>query len=373
MFSLPPEHRDLRDDVQEFARRYDRASDETPDFHQRIHDFAEEGLYNRLFPPEYGGELEGDYDVLALSLIREALAYYGTYLDNAFISQGLGGYPIYRFGSEDQKQRYLPGIAAGELLPAFAITEPEAGSDVASLQARAERRDDRYVINGEKKFISYAQSADLLIVFAKTDPEAGSKGISAFIVDGDSPGIDRSPHRVIAEHEMANLTFRDVEVPVENRLGEEGEGMSVALGNLEIFRTTVGGAAVGMARAALDASVERLNQRTQFDKPLKEFQGLQFKIADMATRTRAARLMVYSAAAAKNEQGEARRETSMAKLFATERAFEVINEAVQIFGGDGVSKGSRVEELYREIRPLLIYEGTSEIQRVIIGRELLWE
>lgn len=371
MFSLSEPYRSLKNRVEKFAQSYDESLDETPPLHDRLNDFADEGLYNWLFPPEYGGSLEVEYDVLALSIIREVLSYYGTNLDNAFISQALGGYPIYQFGNDDQKQQYLPLIASGELLPAFAITEPEAGSDVASIKSRAIKKDDRYILNGEKKFISYALKADLFIVFAKTQPDEGSKGISAFVVPAHKEGIEREGHDVITEHEMANLTFKDVEVPMENRIGEEGDGMSIALRNLEIFRTTVGAAAVGMAQAALDVSVNRVKQRSQFGKTLSKFQGIQFKIADMATKVRSSRLMVYSAAAAKNNQTEARTETSMAKLHATERASEVIDEAVQIFGGDGVSKGFRVEELYREIRPLLIYEGTSEIQKLIISREFL--
>jgi len=307
----------------------------------------------------------------ALCLLREILAWHSGLADLAFVMQGLGSFPLALAGSKELKARWLPRVARGEAIAALGITEPGAGSDLGAIALSARRDGDDYVLDGDKTFISNAPLADLVCVFARTAP-GGIKGLSAFAVPGDQPGLDREGRiETIAAHPIGSLAFRQVRIPAAWRLGEEGEGASIALATLARFRPTVGASAVGMARRALDEAIRRSKERRQFGKALAEQQGIQTKIADGATDLEAARLLVARAAVALDAGERAVRESSMAKLFATEAAGRIADEAVQIFGGLGVTRGSTVERIYREVRALRIYEGTSEIQRTIIAREVL--
>jgi alkylation response protein AidB-like acyl-CoA dehydrogenase len=331
-----------------------------------------EGLFPLLVPAAHGGRLEGPFRSMTLCLVREALARTCPPAEELFAIQGLGSYPILLAGTEAQKAALLPGLARGEQVPAFALTEPEAGSDAAALRTRAERDGDGWRLTGVKRFISNAPAADLYVVFATTAPERGSKGISAFVVPRDAPGLSGAPMHTLAPHAIGELTFDGCRVPAAGLLGREHEGWAIAMGTLDVFRASVGAQAVGLAQAALDLALGFARARTQFGQPLASFQLVQAKLADMATELRAARLLVYSAARLK-DTGAARvtLESSMAKLFATEMAHRVVDQAVQIHGGVGVLRGSPIERLYREARAPRIYEGTSEIQRLIIARQLL--
>jgi alkylation response protein AidB-like acyl-CoA dehydrogenase len=333
---------------------------------------GQEGLFPLLVPTAYGGALDGPFRSMTLCLIREELARTCLQAEELFAIQGLGSYPILLAGTDAQKARYLPALARGDQVPAFALTEPDAGSDAAALQTRAERDGDGWRLTGFKRFISNAPAADVYVVFAKTAPDRGTKGISAFIVPGGTPGLSGTPMRTLAPHVIGELAFDGCRLPADSLLGGEGEGWRVAMGTLDVFRASVGAQAVGLARAALDLALAHARGRVQFGQPLARFQLVQAKLADMATELRAARLLVYSAARLK-DAGAARvtLESSMAKLYATEMASRVIDQAVQIHGGAGVLRGTPIERLYREARAPRIYEGTSEIQRLIIARQLL--
>lgn len=308
----------------------------------------------------------------SVCLVREALSYASPLADLAFVMQGLGTYPVALAGDLPLKQSVLSQASRGELIAAFALTEPEAGSDVASLKARARLEKDHYVLSGEKVFISNAPFADGFTVFASTNPEAGAKGISAFWVPFESRGLSIEWMELISPHPIGRVFLRDVVVPKSARLGAEGEGLKIALKTLDFFRSSVGAAANGMARRALDEAINYAQRRFQFGKPLSEQQSIQMKIARMATELDAARLLVYRAAY-KKDRGVERipREAAMAKLFATETASRVIDEAVQIHGGLGLVKNSIPERLYRDIRALRIYEGTSEVLQLVIARDIL--
>jgi acyl-CoA dehydrogenase len=333
---------------------------------------GKEGLFPLLVPLAYGGALDGPFRSMTLCLIREELARTCLQAEELFAIQGLGSFPILLAGTEAQKAAYLPPLARGDQVPAFALTEPDAGSDAAALSTRAERDGDGWRLTGVKRFISNAPVADLYVVFAKTAPERGTKGISAFLVPGGTPGLSGTPMRTLAPHVIGELAFDGCRLRDSSLLGGEGEGWRVAMGTLDVFRASVGAQAVGLARAALDLALAHARGRVQFGQPLAQFQLVQAKLADMATELRAARLLVYSAARLK-DAGTARvtMESSMAKLYATEMAARVIDQAVQIHGGLGVLRGSPIERLYREARAPRIYEGTSEIQRLIIARQLL--
>ena len=333
---------------------------------------GKEGLFPLLVPTAYGGGLDGPFRSMTLCLIREELARTCPAAEELFAIQGLGSYPILLAGTEAQKAAFLPPLARGEQVPAFALTEPEAGSDAGALATRAERDGTGWRLTGVKRFISNAPAADLYVVFARSAPERGAKGISAFIVPGDAPGLSGTPMHTLAPHVIGELTFDGCRVPAASLLGAEHEGWRVAMGTLDVFRASVGAQAVGLAQAALDLALGHARSRVQFGQPLAQFQLVQAKLADMATELRAARLLVYSAARLK-DAGAARvtLESSMAKLFATEMAHRVIDQAVQIHGGLGVLRGAPIERLYREARAPRIYEGTSEIQRLIIARQLL--
>ena len=318
---------------------------------------------------------QGDvlFDVRSLCVIRETLARFSGLADFAFAMQGLGSGPISLFGTEMQKRQFLPGAASGQTLPAFALSEPEAGSDVASITTTARTDGTDYLIDGCKTWISNGGIADHYVVFARTGEESGTRGLSAFIVPVDSPGLSITERiETIAPHPLATLEFDSVRVPTELRVGAPGEGFKVAMATLDIFRSTVGAAALGLARRALSEAVRFVGERKIGDRVLASYQMTQARIADMATGVDAAALLVYRAAWTK-DSGAPRisREASMAKLFATEEAQRVIDSAVQLHGGQGVRTGRKVEELYRDIRAMRVYEGASEIQKLIIARQTL--
>jgi acyl-CoA dehydrogenase len=318
----------------------------------------------------YGGKLDA-IDTRAICLIRETLARHAGLADFAFAMQGLGSGAITLFGSERQKRDWLPRVASGEAIAAFALSEPDAGSDVAALQCAATADGDGYLLNGEKTWISNGGIADFYVVFARTG-EAGARGISAFIVAADTPGLEIAERiDVIAPHPLARLRFADCRVPASGRIGEAGQGFKVAMATLDVFRTSVAAAALGFARRALDEALERAASRRMFGKTLADFQLTQAKLAQMATGVDAAALLTYRAAWQRDQGRRVTKEAAMAKLTATETAQQVIDAALQLFGGLGVVSGQPVEVLYREIRALRIYEGASEVQQLIIARELL--
>ncbi|HEV2130475.1 MAG TPA: acyl-CoA dehydrogenase family protein [Longimicrobiaceae bacterium] len=332
---------------------------------------GQEGWLRYVVPAPYGGALER-LDVRSLCLIRETLARHLGLADFAFAMQGLGSGPISLFGSEALKRRYLPPVAAGEKVAAFALSEPEAGSDVAAMRTTARRDGDGYLIEGRKTWISNAGIANHYVVFCRF-PEGGEKSFAAFVVDADNPGLRVTERiEVIAPHPLGTLEFESCRVPAEALVGEAGAGLKVALGTLDVFRSTVGAAALGFARRALDEAVRWTTERQAFGKPLSDFQLTQARLAEMALAVDASALLVYRAAWTKDAGAErVTREAAMAKLHATEAAQRVIDDAVQLFGGRGVVSGETVEQLYREIRALRIYEGTSEIQKLVIAGQLL--
>jgi acyl-CoA dehydrogenase len=339
----------------------------------RVKAMGEAGFLKAVVPAEYGG-IHPRLDVRTLCLAREILAFRDGLADFAFAMQGLGTGSISLFGSADLKAHYLPPVRDGRAIAAFALSEPEAGSDVAALAATAKPDGPSHVrIDGSKTWISNGGIADHYVVFARSGEGAGAKGLSAFVVDADTPGLSVSERiEVIAPHPLATLRFDGVRVPLGNRLGQPGEGFKVAMATLDVFRSTVGAAALGFARRALHETIERAASRKLFGAPLSELQMTQAAIADSASEVDASALLVYRAAWTK-DRGAARvtREAAMAKLFATEAAQRVIDRAVQLHGGFGITKGVKVEELYREIRALRIYEGATEVQKVVIARELL--
>ncbi len=311
----------------------------------------------------------GKFDVRTLALSRETLARHDGLADFSFAMQGLGTGPISLFGSRDQKQAYLPPVARGEKIAAFALSEPQAGSDVAAIATTARRDGSGWILEGSKTWISNGGLADHYVVFARSEQAKGAKGLSAFIVDADTPGLEiASRIQVIAPHPLATLSFNACRVPESALLGAPGEGFKIAMATLDVFRTTVGAAALGLARRALDEAVKRARERQVFGKPLAEHQLTQARIAEMALEVDAAALLVYRAAWTRDVLGRRiTRESAMAKLYATEAAQRVIDAAVQLHGGTGVVSGMPVETLYREIRALRIYEGTSEIQKLVIS------
>jgi len=311
-------------------------------------------------------------DVRTLSLARERLAYRSALGDFAFAMQGLGSGAITLFGSPALRRRYLDEVAAGRTIAAFALSEREAGSDVAALRTTARREGDRYVLSGEKTWISNAGIADVYVVFARTGTD-GAKGLSAFVVDAATEGFAVSGRiETISPHPLGTLAFDDCTIPADRRLGEEGDGFRIAMATLDVFRTTVGAAALGFARRAYDEARAHATSRQLFGAPLAALQLTQAAIADMALDVDAAALLVYRAAWRKDSGAErVTREAAMAKLFATEAAARIADRAVQLFGGRGVTRGEVVERIYRDVRALRIYEGASEIQRLVIARSSL--
>jgi acyl-CoA dehydrogenase len=315
----------------------------------------------------------GRLDVRTLCLTRETLARRSGLADFVFAMQGLGSGPISLFGTDDQKARWLPGVAAGETIAAFALSEPDAGSDVAALSTSARRDGDGWVLDGTKTFISNGGLADRYTVFARTGEGIGAKGISAFVVDADTAGfeiVERIP--LMAAHPLATIRFNNCRIDGDRILGAPGQGFRIAMATLDVFRSTVAAAALGFSRRAFDEAASRAASRKLFGAPMSDLQLVQASLADMALKIDASALLIYRAAWLK-DQGAPRvtREAAMAKLYATDEAQAVIDHAVQLFGGLGVVSGHPVERLYREIRALRIYEGASEVQKIVIARQVL--
>ena len=336
-----------------------------------IRALADEGLLPRLFPRRAGGTREGDVSAVDLCTVREALARESTLAENAVAIQTLGAYPIVLAGSDEQAARYAGPVARGEAVAAFALTEPGAGTDAGALALRAEPDGKGYRLTGTKVFISNAPDADVYTVFARTTPGAGTKGITAFIVNGDAKGLHGTALHLMSAHPIGRLELDGVLVSEQQVLGEIDRGFKLGMRTLDLFRPSVGASAIGMAQAALDAAIAYASNRQAFGRPIKEFQAVSHQLAEMATRLEAARGLVYAAAEA-YDLGDPRvaRRSAMAKLFATETAQQVIDVAIQIHGAVALEQGHLLEHLYREVRAPRIYEGTSEIQREIIARDL---
>lgn len=333
---------------------------------QLVHDLGKAGFLE--------GTAGEHIDVRSLCLIRETLARHDGLADFAFAMQGLGTGAISLFGSNEQKQ-WLDKTRRGEAISAFALSEPRSGSDVAQLDTTAQRDGDGYRLNGEKTWISNGGIADIYTVFARTGEGPGAKGLSAFLVPADTPGLEVLERlETVAPHPLARLGFNDMFLPQSALIGQAGQGFRIAMAVLDVFRSTVGAAALGFARRALDESLSRSRSRELFGASLSDLQMVQGHLADMALNVDAAALLVYRAAWTKDQGAErVTREAAMAKLFATDKAQQVIDQAVQLHGGDGVRKGHIIESLYREIRALRIYEGASDVQKVVIARSLLSE
>lgn len=373
---LEDHHRTLAKDLRAWAEEHVRPMEhevhgktDVDDICIRLVRMLGKGGWLKLtVPAAYGGAHE-DLDVRSIALGREILGYYLGLADFSFVMQGLGTGAISLFGSDELKQEYLPRVASGERIAALAMSEPQGGSDVAALETTADRDGNHFVINGTKTWISNGGIADHYVVIARTGEAPGAKGLSAFVVDADNPGFS-VPERidVMAPHPLGRLSFDNCRVPASHLLGNPGEGFKIAMSNLDIFRTTVGAAALGMARRALDEAVGYAQTRKAFGQVIGDFQLIQAKIAEMAVKIDAMALLIYRSGWTKDvNKVRVTRESSMAKLYATDAAQEVVDEAVQIFGGLGVAVGQKVEELYREIRALRIYEGTSEVQKLVIA------
>jgi acyl-CoA dehydrogenase len=330
---------------------------------------ADAGLFRLLIPEELGGR---GVKSMPICLVREQLAGVYCPADVTFAMQGLGSYPIVLAGDEAQKARFLPKLGSGEILSTYALTEPEAGSDVSSITSHARETAGGFILNGLKRFISNGNAADIAVTFAKTPIPGNPKALSAFVVEKRMEGFRVHKRlKTIAPHDLVELEFENCFVPRENLLGSVGDGMKIALKTLDRFRVSVGAAALGIAQSAFDAALDYANKRVQFGRPIAGFQGIQFKLADMATELDATRGLVYRAALVQDAKGEnITRAASMAKMYATEAAFRIVDQSLQIHGGLGVIAGSTVERLYREIRALRIYEGTTEIQKLIIAKSL---
>ena len=370
-------HRDFAERLRAWTAEHADAlashtADVDADCRRLVARLAEGGWLRYAVPAPYGAL--DRLEVRTLCLARETLAYANGLADFAFAMQGLGSGPISLFGSDEQKRRWLPSVARGEAIAAFALSEPDAGSDVGAMTTTARRDGGGYVIDGRKTWISNAGIADRYVVFARF-PEAGERGFAAFVVEAGNPGLRVTERlHVVAPHPLGTVEFDGCRVDAEALIGEAGGGMKVALGTLDVFRSTVGAAALGMARRALDEAVRWAGERRVFGQALAEHQLTRAALAEMALDVDAAALLVYRAAWTR-DQGAARvtREAAMAKLYATEAAQRVIDRAVQLLGARGVQHGHVVESLYREVRALRIYEGTSEVQKLVIAGQLLAE
>ncbi len=373
---LTEEQEQIRDMAREFAQNVllpgAAARDRAHAFpREELTQMGELGFLGMLVPEAHGGSETG---VVAYALaLEEIAAADGACSTIMSVHSSVGCVPILKYGTDEQKARFLPKMAAGEWIGGFALTEPHTGSDASALKTRARRDGDHYVIDGAKQFITSGQNGKVVIAFAVTDPEAGKKGISAFIVPTDTPGYEV----VTVEHKLGQhssdtcaLAFTNMRVPVENRLGEEGEGYKIALANLEGGRIGIASQAVGMARGAYEGALAYAKERITFGKPIIEHQAVAFKLADMATQVDAARLMVLRAAALREAGKPCLTEASMAKLFASEMAEKVCSAAIQLHGGYGYLADYPVERIYRDVRVCQIYEGTSEVQRMVIARGL---
>jgi acyl-CoA dehydrogenase len=362
-------HRALRPKVRTWIQKLPAIDDSD-------HRQACRGLVKRLAE---GGFLDyavpgpGDsIDVRSLCVIRETLSHHHGLADFAFALQGLGSAPITLSGSDELKKRYLPPTREGRFIAAFALSEPGAGSDVSAIATTAKRDGSHFVLDGVKTWISNGGLASYYVVFARTEAGSGTKGLSAFVLDSDTPGFRvEGEIEVVAPHPLARISFERCRVPQSHLVGEAGQGFEIAMATLDIFRASVAAAALGFARRALQEALARVESREQFGQKLGDFQITQAKLAEMATLVDASALLVYRAAWMKDRGAErVAKESSMAKLYATEAAQQVVDEAVQLFGAEGLVRGSVPERLYREVRALRIYEGTSEIQKLILAREL---
>jgi acyl-CoA dehydrogenase len=372
-------HQAVLDETLEWLSREPAIDDlEEGDHNLRSVQFAasagRQGLLRHLVPP-VARTAERDLDVRAISLVREALAYRSGLADSAIVSQGLCAVPIWQFGTQRQKEAYLPRLRDGTLLGALAISEPDGGSDVAATKTTATREGDCFVLNGDKTWTSNAGVAGFYLVIARTGEAPGAKGLSAFLVDARTAGLTVGKPIVVTEpHPMASIQLIGCKVSSDQLLGSAGEGFRIVMSTLDVFRSTVGAAALGLARRAYDEAVHRVRRRTLFGQLMSEMQTVQMKIAEMYVDLEAATTVVYRAAWARDHAAPGQRttaEASLAKLFATEASFRIIDSAVQLFGGAGVTRGNIIERLYREIRPMRIYEGASEVQKLILGRHAL--
>jgi alkylation response protein AidB-like acyl-CoA dehydrogenase len=376
-FALTDEQRMIRDLARKMARERILPHAADVDERERYPEEAmaavvEAGLFGIWVPEAYGGS---DLGCLALALVCEEIAWACAASGTQYLDQALGGLPILLAGTEEQKKKYLPPLATGELLSAYALSEPEAGSDAAGLRTTAVRRGDHYVLNGAKQWCTNGDHAGVLCVFATVDPSRRARGVTAFLIEPDMPGFSvgkKEKKMGIRGSPTVALHFNDCRVPVGQRLGEEGEGFRIAMETLDVTRPATGSLAVGIGQAALDAAVGYAKERRQFGKPIGEFQGIQFMLADMAMHVHAARLMVHHAARQVDAgiRGNTY-EASMAKCWAGDAAMKVATDAVQVFGGYGYTREFPVERFMRDAKIMQIYEGTNQIQRVVIARELL--
>lgn len=372
-----PRHRDLATRLSTWAadavHEGDHADDVDDACRKLVRDLGQAGWLRHAVPAAYGGVNE-TIQARDLCLIRDTLARKDGLADFAFAMQGLGTGPISLFGSEDLKRNYLPDVAAGKKIAAFAMTESQAGSDAAAIITTAERDGDSYILNGHKAYISNGGIADHYVVLARTGEAPGARGLSAFVVDFEgTPGFSISErYKVIAPHPLGRLRFDGARVPASQMIGKPGEGFKIVMATLDLFRPSVGAAALGFARRALDESLQRARTREMFGATLGDLQLTQARLADMAVDVDAAALLIYRAAWTR-DSGAARttREAAMAKLYATEAAQRVVDGAVQLFGGQGVIAPNVVERLYREVRALRIYEGASEVQKLVIARQIM--
>ncbi len=377
LYYLTDDQRAIRDLARAIAR--ERIAplaahvDETGEYpHEQLKLLGQQGLMGLRIPEAYGGSAAGS---LAFCLAAEEVAWACASTSTIFIVQNLGGYPIIFAGNEEQKRRYLPRLATGEITAAFSLSESSSGSDAAAMQCRAVLRGDRYVVNGSKMWVTNGSHAGVITVFVTTDPSKGAKGVTALLVEPGMKGfsVGKSERKLgIHGSPTVALHFSDCDVPVEKRLGEEGEGFKVAMRTLEQSRPTIGAQAVGIAQAALDAAVGYAKERRAFDQPIAAFQGIQFMLADMAMAVHASRLVVHHAAALldRGVSGTAL-EASAAKCFASDTAMKVATDAVQIFGGYGYTREFPVERFMRDAKITQIYEGTNQIQRMVIAQQLL--
>lgn len=376
-FVLTQDQQDIRAMVREFAQKEiaPRAAqiDEEDRFpRELVRKMGELGLLGIPIPEEWGGV---GADFLSYMLAIEEISYASATLGVILaVHTSLGTLPILKFGTDEQKQLYLAKMAAGKLLGAFALTEPNAGSDASRIATKAVKQGDHYILNGSKMFITNGGEADLYITFAVTDPSKGADGISAFIVEKDTPGLTvgkKEKKMGLNGSPTTSLVFEDAKVPASQLLGLEGNGYKSAMSNLDGGRIGIAAQALGIARAAFDAALSYTKQREQFGKPVAEFQGVQFMLADMATRIEAARLLVYRAASLREQEIPCGKEASMAKMFATDTAMSVTTDAVQLHGGYGYIKEYPAERFMRDAKVTQIYEGTNQIQRIVIAKHLL--
>ena len=373
-FTFTPQQIELRRNVRNFIEKeiapIADELDATYDYHvQGAERIKKSGFWAYILPEKYGGK---GISSVNLCILREEFSKVCTFADEVFIMQGLGSYPIVLFGTDGQKAKYLPPLLDGSKMINFCLSEAKAGSDVAGIQSTARLEGNSYILNGRKCWVSKPGYTDLSTLFAKTDPGAGHRGLSAFIVDREESHYEVNTDRLVFECNIGEIIMQNMPVPRANLLGEEGKGMRIALDNLSVYRPTVGAAALGMAERALSLSLEYAKNRDMFGQKLIDFQVTQFKLAEMKVESDAASLLVYRAAwLADNLSERTGLESSAAKYFATEVAQRVVDKSLQIHGGIGLHKKSRIEQLYRAVRAPRIYEGASEIQLLVIGRELM--